>query len=43
VDELHAIENTGDKIVKKFLTSAVTGVKTHSFLDSFAVAQVGRD
>ena len=37
VDELHSIENTRDKIAKNLLTFAVAGVKTHSFLDSFAV------
>jgi len=37
VDELHSLENTRDKIAKKMLTSTVAGVKTHSFLDSFAV------
>jgi hypothetical protein len=37
VDELHSIENRGDKIAKKMLTSAAAGVKTHSFLGSFAV------
>jgi hypothetical protein len=37
VDELHSIENRGDKVAKKLLTSAAAGVKTHSFLDGFAV------
>ena len=35
VDELHSIENRQDKVAKIFLTSAVAGVKTHSFFDSF--------
>jgi hypothetical protein len=37
VDELHSIENRGDKVARKVLTSSVAGVKTHSFFDSFAV------
>ena len=37
MDELHSIENRGDKVAKKLLTSAAAGVKTHSFLDGFAV------
>src|ERR1017187_1428294 len=41
VDELHSIENTGDKVAQKFLTSEIEGVKTPSFFDSFEVHPVG--
>ena len=41
MDELHSIENTGDKVAQKFLTSEIEGVKTLSFFDSFKVHLVG--